>query len=164
MVAVAERRTAKGWAAHNGRMRELAIERGASIIELERTKRLFLVESSSTAGRRYDVRVDAAGGFAVVTCNCPAGSSQAPLGSTPCHHGAAGCLWMERAGLLAWTGELWFMTQVASARVRPPAPEPPAVRNPCRLCGSEVDGDCLIPVEQQEVIEPEGKRHRGCKP
>ena len=151
MIAVSERRTAAGWAAHNARMRDLAIERGGATLAVLDAERLcFRVPSSSVAGRSYDVRVDAAGGLALVTCNCPAGSSQSPLGSAPCHHGAAGCLAMEAARLLAWTGSMW--TRAFK----------PDVRNPCGACGQEVDLDALIPVERQAVRVDGELRHRKC--
>lgn len=154
-------RTGAGWAAHNARMRDQAIERGgSSLATLDPRHRTFAVPSSSTAGRHYDVKVEGAGGFGMVSCNCPAGSSQAPLGSTPCHHGAAGCLRMEDAGLLTWTGEAWMMTDAARGRV---VAHHPPIRNACGGCGSEVDDDCLVPVERQAVKVDGSPWHRGCR-
>lgn len=157
MVSVAPSPPRTGWADHNARMRTAAVARGVEPT-FDAKRRCLLVPSRSVARRHYEVRIEGAGGWARVTCNCPAGVSPAstPLGSTPCHHGAVGCLAMERAGLLLWDGENW-MTALAFT------PEPAAsVRNPCAACGEEVDPMVEIPVERQASKRGDEMRHRGC--
>lgn len=149
-----------GWGEHNARMRTAAVARGVEPT-YDGRKRCLLVPSRSVSRRHYEVRIEGMGGWAKVTCNCPAGVSPAstPLGSTPCHHGAVGCLAMERAGLLAWDGSEWVMTTHPSPRTALSS-----VRNPCAACGEEVDPMVEIPVERQASTDIAGRTiHRGCR-
>lgn len=111
---------------HNQRCRERAAEQAAAgvVATYSPEHRCFVVPSRSRPGRSYHVLVQGRAGQVSVGCSCQAGATQAPLGSTPCWHGAAGCAAMVAAGLVRWDGGAWRLTD-ASAHLAPvPAPKP----------------------------------------
>ncbi len=149
----------RNWGEHNARMRDAAKER-LPLSHFDATAKAVAVPSRTTPGRTYSVTVKATGAYVSVACNCPAGHTQAPLGSTPCHHGAVACLAMETADLLRWTGSGWTLTAKARSTVTP-AYRPPA-GNPCGGCGEDVDPDQMLPIGRQEMRHEGQSWHRSC--
>ncbi len=151
----------RNWGEHNARMRDAAKER-LPLSHFDATAKAVAVPSRTTPGRTYSVTVKATGTYVSVACNCPAGHTQAPLGSTPCHHGAVAGLAMEAAHLLRWTGSGWTMTAKARSTVPAAGGHRPPVGNPCAGCGEDVDPDQMIPRERQEMRHDGQPWHRAC--
>ena len=108
----------------------------------------------------YRVRVHAVGDQVSVACNCEAGRSQPPLGSTPCWHGASACMEAARLDLVTFDGSRWVLGTLGAELTRK---APYAASGPvCAACGESVDDLVLVPVWRQAVKREGELVHRGC--
>jgi hypothetical protein len=120
----------------------------------------YLVPSRTTSGKMYSPRVSYSSHGVIITCDCQAGHTQAPAGSTPCWHGALAMVQEQAADRARFDGRRW----VAGGN-------PPELvhrgytdnRPKCPVCNLALDRDVIIPVHRQVVTDADGASvHRGC--
>ena len=90
--------------AHNYAAIEKALDSGATAIPVGDH---YLVPSRTTAGRMYSVRVLVTNHGIHVSCDCEAGHTQAPIGSTPCWHGALALVQEQADDRVVFDGAKW---------------------------------------------------------
>lgn len=119
----------------------------------------YLVPSRTQAGKMYSPRVSYTQAGVVITCDCQAGRTQAPLGSTPCWHGALAMVQEQAADRARFTGSGWVLGPEAHPKYmgwQDPRPK-------CPVCKVAMDPDVIIPVQRQLVTLPGGVTvHKGC--
>lgn len=143
-------------AGHNQAALERALASGATAVMVGGR---YLVPSRTTPGKMYAPRVTYTHGGVVITCDCQAGHTQAPLGSTPCWHGALAMVQEQAADRASFDGQRWLLGPEAKPEHR--GYTPPA-RPLCPVCDQVMDRDVLIPPGRQ-LIERQGEqRHRAC--
>jgi hypothetical protein len=120
----------------------------------------YLVPSRTTPGRMYSPRVLYTTMGVVITCDCQAGHTQAPAGSTPCWHGALAMVQEQAEDRARFDGRVW------TAGGKPPELVHRGWRDPrpkCPVCDLAMDPDVIIPVQRQVVTDADGiAHHKGC--
>lgn len=119
----------------------------------------YLVPSRTKPGRMYSPRVTYSQAGVHITCDCEAGKTQAPIGSTPCWHGALAMVQEQAADRARFDGKTWTTGDEAHPKYigwQDPRPK-------CPRCKVALDADVIIPVAKQVVRNAEGVMvHRGC--
>lgn len=119
----------------------------------------YLVPSRTSPGKMYSPRISYVHAGVIITCDCEAGRTQAPLGSTPCWHGALAMVQEQAADRARFDGKQWTLGTEAHPKYmgwQDPRPS-------CPVCKVAMDEDVIIPVAKQVVRTPDGaKVHRGC--
>ncbi len=117
----------------------------------------YLVPSRSTAAKMYRVSVSYEPHGPRIACDCPAGHSQPPAGSTPCWHGALAMIAEQADDRATFDGRRWHTGPEATIST-PTFSDGPT----CGVCGQGLDPEIIVPVERQVSYRAGVAVHRGC--